>query len=473
MSRLDSVYMKSPVWVQQAMVAGYGSWWYKRRFGHQFRSFVEDLRAHEQWSTEAFRAYQEIQLARLLEAASRAPYYRKILPLGIESARMSLEDLARLPLLSKEQLRTGAKQLLTRHRPRGTATFKSSGTTGTPTEIYYTREFHALEMAIVEARSLNWAGLTYRDRRVMFGARKICRYDQRDPPFWRFSPAENMAYASVYHLAPEFLPAYLRFLREFKPEIVMGYPSALYTLAHYGLNHGDLPPPARAVFTSAESLPDYMRTAIESAWQSRVFDRYGAVEGCVSASQCEHGRYHVNPEVGILEILDSSGQPAPPGLEGEIICTGLHNTLQPLIRYRIGDTARWSGEQDCPCGRQLPILEGIDGRVEDVCYTADGRRIVRFDTVFKGVVDIREAQVVQESIDSFTITVVPANGFCEDSVMQIKKNMRLHVGDVGVDLRCVATIPRTSSGKFRAVLCRLSADDKRRAMSSSFDNGRA
>ena len=129
----------------------------------------------------------------------------------------------------------------------GTVIFRSSGTTGTPTDVYYTREFHASETAITEARNLNWAGASYRDRRVMFGARKICRFTQQDPPFWRFSPAENMAYASIYHLAPRFLPAYLNFLRKFKPKVIMGYPSALYAVAQYALDHGDRPPAAIGV----------------------------------------------------------------------------------------------------------------------------------------------------------------------------------------------------------------------------------
>jgi phenylacetate-CoA ligase len=295
----------------------------------------------------------------------------------------------------------------------------------------------------------------------MFGARKICRFTQQDPPFWRFSPAENMAYASVYHLAPRFLPAYLQFLRSFKPKVVMGYPSALYAVAQYALDHGDRPPAALGVFTSAERLPDYMRTAIESAWQSRVFDRYGAVEGCVAASQCELGRYHISPEIGIVEILDELGRAVAPGVEGEVVCTGLQNTLQPLIRYRIGDTARWALEQDCPCGRRLPILEGIDGRVEDSCYTRDGRRVIRFDTAFKGVSSIRQAQVIQESMDLFTVNVVPAQGFDERDIQQIQQNMRHHVGHVAVHVRCVDEIPNTAAGKFRAVICRLSSEEKK------------
>jgi hypothetical protein len=55
----------------------------------------------------------------------------------------------------------------------------------------------------------------------MFGVRKVCRFEQNKPPFWRFSPAENMAYASIYHLSNKYLPYYLEFLRSYRPAVVM------------------------------------------------------------------------------------------------------------------------------------------------------------------------------------------------------------------------------------------------------------
>jgi len=463
MSRLDALYLRSPLWLQNASVAAYGWWWHRRRFGEHYRHLVRELIEHERWTSEEIERYQGSRLDEVLRAALQSPYYRPLVEQAGVSSAMRLRDaLAGLPLLSKQQLRTSSKALLTGRAPRGTITFKSSGTTGTPTEIFYTRQFHAVEVAVIEARNLRWAGATYRERRVMFGARKICRFDQDQPPFWRFSPAENLAYASVYHLTPKFLPAYIRFLRSFKPVVVMGYPSALYAVAQFALAHNEVLPAATGVFTSAERVEDHMRDVIERAWQTRLFDRYGAVEGCVSASQCEHGRYHVNPEVGIVEILDGQGRPVGPGVDGEVVCTGLQNLLQPLIRYRIGDTARWATDQTCPCGRQFPILDGINGRVEDVCYTADGRQIVRFDTVFKGVDRIREAQVIQDAIDAFRVDVVPAGGFNADDVKLIAQNLRVHVGNVGVKVECVPSIPRTAAGKFRAVICRLSPEEKDR-----------
>lgn len=460
----ERVYLASPLWVQHIAVAAYGWWWYRRRFGSHFHRLAAEFRQRESWTAEQFRSYQEEQLRRVLGAARQSRYYREVFAqVGIEPNMKGSETLQRLPLLSKETLRLRARDLLTENPPpRGTTIFKSSGTTGTPTEIYYTPEFHAVEMAVPEVRTLGWGGLNYRDRRVMFGVRKVCPFDQDRPPFWRFSPAENMAYASIYHLSPRLLPHYVEFLRSYRPACLMGYPSALHTIAQYVLRTDDLPAPARAVFTTSETVTPQVREAIEAAWKCRLYDRYGAVEGCIYASECEYGRYHVSPEVGIIEILDHQGQPVSPGVMGEVVCTGLQNILQPLIRYRIGDVARWAADQHCPCGRQMPILEAIEGRFEDICCLPDGREMLRFDTVFKGVENIREAQVVQERLDSFVVYVVPCDGFGSSDTERIKSNMRMHVGNLQIGVEPVRNIPRSPSGKFRSVVCNLSREEKER-----------
>ncbi len=147
---------------------------------------------------------------------------------------------------------------------------------------------------------------------------------------------------------------------------------------------------------------------------------------------------------------------------GEVICTGLQNMLEPLIKYRIGNIACWAIDQKRQCRRAMPILEAIEGRFEDTCYTPDGREVLRFDTVFKGIEKIREAQVVQEKLDLFTVYVVPIDGFNTHEIDTIKNNMRLHVGNIRTDIRPVDMIPRSGSAKFRAVVCNLSSQDKGR-----------
>lgn len=242
----------------------------------------------------------------------------------------------------------------------------------------------------------------------------------------------------------------------------MGYPSALGTLARFALDSGREPAPAQAVITMAETLTTSTREALEAAWHCRVWDVYGAVEQCMFAAQCEYGDYHVSPDAGIVEIINGRGNPCGAGEVGEVICTGLQNELQPLIRYRVGDAAMWSAQQTCACGRQMPILESIQGRYEDMCFTADGRAVLRFDTVFKGIQAIKEAQVVQETIGRFVILVVPTAEFGEHDTKLIQKNMLAHVGSIQVDVQQVDAIPRTQSGKFKAVVSRLTADEKDR-----------
>lgn len=457
---MDKIYSLCPIPVQQVIVGIYGNWWFQRRFSDHFHRLVREYKERESWSGEQFRNYQQMQFTRIVRAAWQSRYYREVFHKYRLAQEMdSLEMLPFFPLLAKDTLRTRPRDLITRDPlPAGTMIQKTSGTTGTPTHIYYTREFHATELAVPEARNLNWAGVDYRNRRVMFGVRKVCNYSQNHPPFWRFSPKENMAYTSIYHLSPKFIPAYLEFLRSYRPSVIMGYPSALATLARYAVDHHDYPAPAKAIFTMSETLGERARAVIENAWKARIYDRYGAVEGCAFASQCEYGHYHVSPEVGIIEILDHDGKACPPGVMGEVVCTGLQNDLQPLIRYRIGDVARWSEDQDCPCKRKMPVIEGIEGRVEDICRTRDGREMLRFDTVFKGVDTIRQAQVVQKSLDQFIVYVVPGDGYSALDAERICHNMKDHVGDAAINVEVMESIPRSASGKFRAVICKLPHD---------------
>jgi len=101
-----------------------------------------------------------------------------------------------------------------------------------------------------------------------------------------------------------------------------------------------------------------------------------------------------------------------------------------------------------------------------MCVTLDGRPVLRFDTVFKGVEPVQEAQVIQEEPDLFRVLVVPASGFNEATHARILiENMHLHVGSSArVEVTTVPEIPRGPSGKFQAVVCHLSEEEKRRLL---------
>jgi phenylacetate-CoA ligase len=103
----------------------------------------------------------------------------------------------------------------------------------------------------------------------------------------------------------------------------------------------------------------------------------------------------------------------------------------------------------------LPLLESVEGRADDVLYTTDGRRVARLGRVFQDRRAIREAQIIQESLDRVRVRYVPAPGFDGEAARSIEERLRSRLGPVEVTLEAVAEIPREKNGKFRAVVCRI------------------
>src|SRR5262249_12648512 len=147
---------------------------------------------------------------------------------------------------------------------------------------------------------------------------------------------------------------------------------------------GEPPLTLDAIVTTSEHLSDDMRDDIAAAFGCRAYEEYSMVENVLFASECEHGSLHVSPDAGVIEIVRDDGEPTERGEVGEVLATGLLRTWQPMIRYRVGDRAAWSGEP-CRCGRSMPVLAEVSGRVEDVVTGPDGRQLVRFHGVFIGL----------------------------------------------------------------------------------------
>jgi phenylacetate-CoA ligase len=134
----------------------------------------------------------------------------------------------------------------------------------------------------------------------------------------------------------------------------------------------------------------------------------------------------------------------------------------PLIRYEVGDSGALDpSDVPCACGRTLPKLLNLEGRLEDVLITKDGRRVGRLDPVFKASMRISEAQIVQESLDRVVVRVVPLEGYSQADEAQIAARLRERMGDMEVGFEVLDSIPREENGKFRAVVCHLSAAEKR------------
>jgi phenylacetate-CoA ligase len=246
---------------------------------------------------------------------------------------------------------------------------------------------------------------------------------------------------STFHLAPELVRHYLDALVRYRVVCLTGYTSSLVALAHEVLRAGRVDLRMKVAVTSAEPLAEEQRAAIEAAFGCPVRETYGMTENGAAASECEAGRLHQWPEVGVIEAPDE-----------EFVCTGLINDAMPLIRYRLGDRGRLAlAGARCPCGRSLPVIAAIEGRTSDLLVTSDGRRVFWMNPVLYGL-PVRQGQIVQESVRRIRVRFVPAPAFTEGAGRTLVARIRDRLGDVDVVLEPVAELPRTAAGKVRAIV---------------------
>jgi phenylacetate-CoA ligase len=196
-------------------------------------------------------------------------------------------------------------------------------------------------------------------------------------------------------------------LARFGPRFMRGYPSAMYLFCRLLREQGlrlQLP----MVISGSETLHDHERAEIEDFFGARVFNHWTHWERAGSILECEQGRLHAQEDYGHHEILDPDGQPVAAGVEGELTVTSLHNRAMPLIRYRTGDIASWSGES-CSCGQSFPVIANIAGREADYLYRRDGLLVasVTVTNLIKFWPDIHYAQVVQDIPGEVEVRVVP------------------------------------------------------------------
>ncbi len=151
-----------------------------------------------------------------------------------------------------------------------------------------------------------------------------------------------------------------------------------------------------------------------------MFDQYGSAEQVCFISQCEAGSYHVHPEYGFTELLDTDEGPRD---AKRIVATGFTNWAMPLLRYDTGDLAVPAAGK-CPCGRNTQLVEGVLGRVDDYLIASNGAWVGRLDPVFKGLTTVRKAQIVQETLGEVRICIVPGKGFRKEHEQVLQKELR-------------------------------------------------
>jgi len=451
---LESLYRRSPLWLQTLAVSGMGMRLRMLRYGGIHVRTLAELRRSQWLSSEALRELQCQRLSDTLRMAYEdVPFYRE--RWGDAPRLRSLDDLSALPTVSKSDLQA-PREVVTARRFGGSRLQEvhTGGTTGKTLTIHCTPDVLRVNYAFF-ARLRDWAGIPVTGRVATFAGRVIVPPEQLEPPFWRYNLASRQLLCSSYHLSERTLPAYVKALTEFRPSLIDAYPSSIEPLARFILEHGIRTIRPRAIITSSETLAPEVRAVVSEAFEAPVFDHYGAAEMAAFVTQCEHGSYHPNPEFGIVEVLQDD-RPAVPGEIGEVVATGFINPVMPLIRYRTGDLAVAS-DRTCACGRAFPVLDGIVGRLDDVVVTPEGRRIGRLDPIFKCVSSLREARILQDAEDHVTIEVVVPRGLPDAERRELVHQASLRLGpSMRVDVTTVDAIPRTRAGKLRMVENRVS-----------------
>jgi phenylacetate-CoA ligase len=363
----------------------------------------------ERWSPAELREAQFAQLTQLLHhAKSTVPFYRERL-VGIAADRpLDAAAFARIPLLRRQDIQDNFEALVSRAVPPDHGAVQegnTSGSTGRPIRFMAT--------ALTE---VFWHAFTLREHlwqhRDFSG--KLAAIRARVTP--GASPGWGASTASVFRTGPSEMcnterpiAEQAQWLMQQNPDYLISVASNVQELARYCGQRGLRPSRLCEVRTYGEALHPDARAEIRAAWGVPVTDMYSCREAGYLALQCPaHEHYHVQAEGIYLELLDDHGQPCAPGTLGRVVITVLHNFATPLIRYDIGDYAE-AGEP-CDCGRNLPVIRRIVGRVRNMLrLPGGGMRHPRFgEAQFGSIAPVRQFQVVQKTLQDIEVALVVA-----------------------------------------------------------------
>ena len=364
----------------------------------------------------------------------------------------SATDLHLLPRLEKQAIRQNERAFMVDGlSPKSLWLEKTSGSTGTALHIYRPVSMYPKWWALYEM-CRNLAGVGRDIPYATLGGRPVVPGHTKKPPYWRFNRRWRQVYLSSYHVSQATAPGYVAAMRTYGSQWIEGYGSAIAALAESALAAGVPPLPLRAAIVSGDTLLPGMRSSIERFFQCKCFDHYGQSEAVCVAMQCPHGRMHILPAAGLVEILREDGSPCAPGEVGEIVATGLLNDAMPLIRYRLGDYAAWAEEQSCPCGNVHPVIANLEGRVDDYLVTTDGRKIGRLSTAMKRSPTIHSAQIVQDRPGHSYLLVRPGDGYRSTDATAVRDDILERIGTFEIEIVEVPEIPKTLQGKTVLVL---------------------
>lgn len=447
----EDLYRYLPAPLQNAVCSVHGWRVNRTRFGPNFWELLTAAEEKLTWSHDRLCAFRDEELRRFVQHCyDTVPYYRALFSrLDISPQSIAtLDDLQRLPILTKAEVQGASESFVSAAVPRGQRVMAhTSGTTGGGLRFVST----------IDAVQRQWA-VWWRYRRLhglpfgtwcgYFGGRSVVPVSQKRPPFWRHNSPGKQILFSGYHIAPKTAPYYIEELRRRQPPWLHGYPSLLALIARFVIDGGaDLGYRPRWITVGAENVLPQQAKTIEAAFGVRPLSHYGMAEAVANCFQCRHGRLHVDEDFAATEFV-----PTGDGSTYRIVGSNITNPAMPFLRYDVGDMARLDNG-GCDCGLPGRIVTSIDGRHEDYVVLRNHVRLGRLDHIFKDLVQIREAQIYQDTPGVIIVRVVRNPSYGPADERQLLAEFRKRVGaEAEVRIEYLDALARTTSGKLRFVI---------------------
>ena len=413
------------------------------------------------WSAERIAALQVERLkAFLTDIGANVPYYRELFAsTGFDPrAVKSTGDLQALPFLTKAVIKEHTDALRA-DDAKGLARFNTGGSSGVPLIFFIGTERVTHDVA-AKWRATRWWDVDIGDAEVVVWGSPIELGTQDRMRLIR-DKLMRTELLPAFEMSDERVEAFIARIRQMRPKMLFGYPSAISHIAGYaekkGLRLDDLG--VKVVFVTSERLYDHQREVISRVFACPVANGYGGRDAGFIAHACPSGSMHITAEDIVVEIIDGEGNVLPRGQSGEIVVTHLATRDYPFVRYRTGDVGVLSDDA-CPCGRGLPVLSEIQGRSTDFVIAADGTVMhgLALIYVLRDIPGVASFKIVQETTLLTTVFVEPGKLFKAEDVTRIEEGLKRRLGEaVTIDVKLVDVVPAEASGKFRYVISRVAA----------------
>lgn len=421
---------------------------------HSRMKKLRELNRNQFLSKDQLVELQEEKFRELIKhAKTHVPYYRDILK---DAKVESLDDIKNIPFLTKEIIQQSGDCMTAEGYPSGRLISNTTGgSTGEKLEFYNDKSAHHAALIL---RGNMWTGWEIGEKQTqIWGAHSDIATSKISYRYFKRSLIHRNLMLSSYNMTTRDVLEYHRLVNDYRPQLVTGYSSALYLFSETIRRNNLKMHSPKGVISSAETLQKGQRETIESVFQCKVLDRYGCREVGVIAHECneQHG-LHINIDHVIMEIVNESGEQCRAGETGEIVITDLDNFVFPFIRYRIGDIGVIS-DRICRCGRGLPLMEKVEGRVWDIIVGANGNRLVGTFWLVDGVVGIRQYQVMQPGYGKLILKLVVDDRFNDDERQKLGRRVKENCGEnMELTIEFHEDIPPTESGKHRFIISNVS-----------------